>query len=114
VATRSDAYRSATGTDGSWRAGYESREVLQSQKMSEEQLAAFIAKVKEDAGLQEKLNAATDSDSVMVIANEAGFLFSADELQRAHERSLTEEELEGVTGGLSTYEKVYIECGGER
>jgi len=94
--------------------GYKGSRNIISLDMSEEQLKAFLEAVKADAGLQEKLNATADSDSVMAIAKEAGFLISADEFQRAHERSLTEEELEGVTGGLSTYEKVYIECGGER
>ena len=40
--------------------------------MSEEQLKAFLEAVKADTGLQEKLKGATDSDSVMAIAKEAG------------------------------------------
>ena len=58
--------------------------------MSEEQLKAFIEQlkafmeaVKADAGLQEKLNAAADAYAVVGIAMEAGFVITAEELQRA-------------------------------
>ena len=68
--------------------------------MSEEQLRAFMEAVKADAGLQEKLNAATDADAVALIAKEMGFVISAEELQRAQAGSeVSEEELEGVAGG---------------
>ena len=67
--------------------------------MSEEQLKAFLEAVKADAGLQEKLNAAADPDAVIVeIAKEAGFVISADELER-RQAEISEEELEGVVGG---------------
>jgi len=71
------------------------------QAMSEEQLKAFMEAVKADAGLQEKLNAAADSDAVVAIAKEAGFVISADLLQGFPElgRDISEEELEGVAGG---------------
>ena len=36
--------------------------------MSEEQLKAFLEAVKADAGLQEKLKAASDTDAVVAIA----------------------------------------------
>ena len=69
--------------------------------MSEEQLKAFLEAVKADAGLQEKLNAATDADAVVAIAKEVGFMISADELQRAQVagEELSDEELESVAGG---------------
>ena len=38
--------------------------------MSEEQLKAFLEKVKGDTGLQEKLKAAANSDAVVSIAKE--------------------------------------------
>ena len=41
--------------------------------MSEEQLSALLAKIKEDVGLQEKLKGAADLDAFLAIANEAGF-----------------------------------------
>ena len=72
-----------------------------SQTMSEEQLKAFMEAVKADAGLQEKLNAAADSDdAVVAIAKEAGFVISSDELKRA-QSEISEEELEGVAGGTN-------------
>jgi len=69
--------------------------------MSEEQLKAFMEAVKADAGLQEKLNAAADSDAVVAIAKEMGFMISADELQssQGQETEISEEDLEGVAGG---------------
>ena len=72
--------------------------------MSEEQLKAFLEAVKADAELQEKLKAAADADAVVVIAKAAGFLISAEELQRA-QAELSEEELEGVAGGASPEER---------
>ena len=66
--------------------------------MSEEQLKAFLDKVKVDTSLQQKLKAAADSDAVLAIAKEAGFSISADDLKMA-QSELSEEELEGVAGG---------------
>ncbi len=66
--------------------------------MSEEQLKAFIEKVKADTSLQEKLKAAADSDAVLAIAKEAGFSIFADDLTKA-QFELSEQELEGVAGG---------------
>ena len=69
--------------------------------MSEDQLKAFLEKVKTDTSLQEKLKAATDVDAVVAIAREAGFPISGEELQNAQAK-LTEEELESVSGGTDT------------
>ncbi len=74
--------------------------------MSEEQLKAFIAKVQGDTSLQEQLKAAADTDAVLAIAKEAGFSISVDDINKAQselseeERELSDEELEGVAGGL--------------
>ena len=69
--------------------------------MSEEQLKAFLEKVKADTSLQEKLKAAADdSDAVLAIAKDAGFSISADDLTKA-QSELSEEELEDVSGGIS-------------
>jgi predicted ribosomally synthesized peptide with nif11-like leader len=68
--------------------------------MSEEQLKAFLEKVKDDTSLQEKLKAAADVNSVAAIAKEAGFMISADDLTKA-QSELSDEELEGVAGGIS-------------
>ncbi len=72
--------------------------------MSEEQLKAFMEAVKADAGLKEKLNAAADSDAVVAIAKTAGFMITAEELQRGQAGTeISEEELEGVTGGAAAF-----------
>ena len=71
--------------------------------MSEEQLAALIAKLKDDEGLQEKLKGAADLDAVLAIAKDAGFDISkADWLRYQAQQTieLSDEELEGVAGGL--------------
>ena len=68
--------------------------------MSEEQLKAFIEKVKADTSLQEKLKAAVDADAVAAIAKEAGFSVSIDDLKNA-QSELSDEELEGVAGGVT-------------
>ena len=69
--------------------------------MSEEQLKAFIEKVKADTSLQEKLKAAADANAVTAIAKEAGFSISADDLTKLTkaQSELSDEELEGVAGG---------------
>ena len=67
--------------------------------MSEEQLKAFLEKVKADTSLQEKLKAAADANAVSAIAKEAGFSISADDITNA-KSELSEEELEGVAGGI--------------
>ena len=72
------------------------------QAMSEEQIKVFLEAVKADAGLQEKLKAAGDSDAVVAIAKAAGFVISAEELKRA-QAEVSEEELEGVAGGYGNH-----------
>ena len=59
-----------------------------------EQLKAFLAKVKGDSNLQDKLKAAKSPDEVVSIAKEHGHEFTADKFSQ-----LSEEELEGVAGG---------------
>ena len=74
--------------------------------MSEEQLKAFLEAVKADAGVQEKLKAAKDVDAVVEIAKAAGFAISAEELKKS-QAEISEEELEGVAGGLAVTEPQY-------
>ena len=66
--------------------------------MSDEQLKAFLEKVKGDTSLQEKLKAASDVDAVVSLAKEEGFSISVDDLKNA-QSELSDEELEGVAGG---------------
>ena len=65
--------------------------------MSEEQLKAFLEKVKADTSLQEKLKAAPNPDAVTAIAKDAGLSISADDLKQA-QSEISEEELESVAG----------------
>ena len=62
--------------------------------MSLEQLKAFLAKVKGDSNLQERLKAAKSPDEIVSIAKEHGHEFTVDKLGQ-----LSEEELERVAGG---------------
>ena len=72
--------------------------------MSEEQLKAFLEKVKGDTNLQEKLKAASGLDAVVLIAKDAGFVISSDEIKLSRDRQISEAELEGVTGaGVCSY-----------
>ena len=66
--------------------------------MSEEQLKAFIAKAKNDQSIQGKLKAAKSSEDVVAIAKEHGHEFTADKITE-----LSEEELEGVAGGVCAW-----------
>lgn len=71
--------------------------------MSEEQLSALLAKLKEDTLLQEKLKGAADLDAAIALAKEAGFDVSkADWLkyQAKETLELSDEELEDVAGGF--------------
>ena len=63
--------------------------------MSEEQLKSFIAKAKDDESIQEKLKAAKTPENVVDIAKEHGHEFTAHKITE-----LSEEELEGVAGGV--------------
>ena len=67
--------------------------------MSEEQLKAFLEKIKGDTSLQEKLKAASDADAVVSIAKEAGFLITAEDIQEPAKVELSNQELEVVAGG---------------
>jgi predicted ribosomally synthesized peptide with nif11-like leader len=69
--------------------------------MSEEQLKAFLEKVKADTSLQEKLKKAETADAIAEIAKAAGFMISANDIQNTESspEALSDEELEGVAGG---------------
>jgi predicted ribosomally synthesized peptide with nif11-like leader len=97
--------------------------------MSEEQLAALLTKLKEDAGLQKKLKGAADLDTAVALAKEAGFDVSkADWLkyQAKQTLELSDEELEGVAGGAKgetnsgcpptecTFRECFHNCSGSR
>ena len=66
--------------------------------MSEEQLKAFLEKVKADTSLQEKLKAAANDDAVVAIAEEAGFGVTSDDINNA-QSEIEDAELEEAAGG---------------
>jgi predicted ribosomally synthesized peptide with nif11-like leader len=71
--------------------------------MSEEQLSALLAQLKEDAGLQQKLKGAADLDSAAELAKEAGFDVSKEDWVKYQAQDtlveLSDEDLEVVAGG---------------
>ena len=69
--------------------------------MSEEQLNAFLEKVKGDTTLQEKLKAAGSNEAAIEIAKDAGFSITAEDIQSMPSATveLSDEELEGAAGG---------------
>lgn len=71
--------------------------------MSEDQLKALLAKLKDDPALQEKFKGASDLESAVAVAQEAGFDVSkADWLryQAKQTLELTDVELESSAGGI--------------
>ena len=74
--------------------------------MSEEQLKAFLKKVKAETSLQEKLKAAADPNAVSAIAKEAGFSISADDIKRA-QSELSDEDLDEIAGGHQSQQKPF-------
>ena len=71
--------------------------------MSEEQLKAFLEKVKGNSSLQEKLKAAGDSNAVVSIAKDAGFSIVVEDVQSLMTHSdgsaLDDDELEAAAAG---------------
>ena len=69
--------------------------------MSEEQLKAFLEKVKGDTSLQEKLKAAASPEAAIEIAKEAGFAITAEDIQSMQSApvELSDVELEDAAGG---------------
>ena len=68
--------------------------------MPEEQLKAFLEKVKADTSLQEKLKA--EGADVVAIAKAAGFSITTEDLN-SHRQGVSDDELEVAAGG----------CGGD-
>jgi predicted ribosomally synthesized peptide with nif11-like leader len=82
--------------------------------MSEEQLSALLAKLKEDELLKERLKDAADLGEAVAIAKDAGFDVSkADWLKHQAKQTLelSDEELEGVAGGKEVRSSLIISCG---
>ncbi len=83
------------------------------QALSEEQLSALIAKLKDDPGLLESLKGATDLDAALAIAKEAGFSVSkADWLRHQAKQTLalSDSELERMAGGKDSFRCGSAQC----
>ena len=68
--------------------------------MSEDQLKAFLEKVKSDTNIQEKLKAANarhQTEAAIEIAKEAGFAITAEDFQSMQSAPDRDSELEGVS-----------------
>ena len=73
--------------------------------MSEEQLKAFLEKVKGDTSLQDKLKASASPEAAIDIAKAAGFSITAEDIQSMQSNGtveLSDKELDGVAGGWGT------------
>ena len=84
--------------------------------MSEEQLSALLAKLKEDARLREKLKAAADMDAFVKIAKDAGLEVNNDDWIRYKQETaaLDDSELESIAGGaqISNHNETWCtKCG---
>jgi len=72
--------------------------------MSEESLASLLSRLKDDAELGEILKSASDLDTAVSIANESGCYVSKaawDMDQEQNAAELSEEDLDGSSGGLA-------------
>ena len=70
--------------------------------MPGEQLNSFLEFIKRDTTLQERLKTVADLDTVVAIANEAGFAISKDQMLKAQAEQhlgLSDEELQQIAGG---------------
>ena len=70
--------------------------------MSEHQLTALLAKLKDDAGLREELQGTADLDAALALIKEKGFDVSKAEwlnAQASKTSDFSDEELENVSGG---------------
>ena len=71
------------------------------KSMSEQQPTALLAKIKDDAGLREKLQGAADPNAAVAFAKEAGFEVSKAEWLKAQaSQTLELEELSAIAAGV--------------
>lgn len=71
--------------------------------MSMESARGFIAKIKTDEDFARRVRECKDAEDRMAFARQAGFDFTADEIQRARQE-LSDSELDRVAGGVE------VEC----
>ena len=65
--------------------------------MTQSQIEAFLQAASSDTTLQNKIQAAGDPESLVEIAQQAGFSISVDDIKGQSE--LSEEDLQGISGG---------------
>lgn len=68
--------------------------------MSQDNLKAFLKKVDSDKSIQKKILGVADVDTIILIAKEAGFALSVDEVTEGL-LTLNDDQLEQVAAGLS-------------
>ena len=80
--------------------------------MSEDQLKAFWEAIQADTALQQKLQGITDPDALVVVAKEAGFTISVEDLPKAESAisALSEEDLKCVVGGNWNWKQIPLCC----
>ena len=66
--------------------------------MTQEQLAAFMEKVKNNPSLAQQLNDAQGVEAVVKLAKDSGFDVSTESVQKIFD--LSEDELEATAGGM--------------
>ena len=66
--------------------------------MTQSQIEAFLQAASSDATLQNKIKAAGDPESLVEIAQQAGFSISVDDIKNG-QSELSEEDLQGISGG---------------
>lgn len=76
--------------------------------MSEEQLQAFLAKLKGDTSLQAKLQGA-DANSAVDLAKELGFMITVEDLE-VYRQSISDAELEAIAGGANCGSDTIVPC----
>jgi predicted ribosomally synthesized peptide with nif11-like leader len=64
--------------------------------MPEDQIAAFLEAMKADEALRNRVQSADNPETVVVIAKEAGFVITPDDLERVE---ISDEQLAQVAGG---------------
>ena len=82
--------------------------------MSVESVIAFFERIREDTSLSEKVAAIDRKDpeaaagELIRIASEVGFDFTPEDLRRATDRRVSDDELEGAAGGRGRDGDVYL------
>lgn len=82
--------------------------------MATTQMQDFFNALKQDKRLQDAMKAAADADAVVQIAKEAGFSISLEDMDEHMRTSISDEELEAISGGTGGFFNILAAgfCGG--